>query len=138
VWTGLRHVGDDAVDVRIRVDGRKWYKGPATCVLLGNVGTITGGVRVFEDAEPDDGRLGVGVATAEGALQWARTMARVAIGRSEASPFVEVTRAQRIDVRFAKPVLYELDGGERGRVVRLKAKIVPGALTVATVDPARQ
>src|SRR4051794_5169119 len=42
VWTGLRHVGDKPVGVRVRVDGHKWYAGKATCVLLGNVGTITG------------------------------------------------------------------------------------------------
>ena len=54
------------------------------------------------------------------------------------APFVEVTRARRIDVRFTKPMVYELDGGERGRAKRLKARIVPGALVVATGDPARQ
>lgn len=137
VWTGLRHVGDDAVGVRIRVDGEKWYAGPATCVLLGNVSTITGGVQVFDSAEPDDGWMHVGVTTAEGAAQWARTMARIALDRSEKSPFVQVTRGRRIDVRFSEPLVYELDGGERGRTDRLKARVVPGAVRVAVGDPAR-
>jgi len=135
VWTGLRHVGDEAVGVRIRVDGEQWYAGPASCVLLGNVSTITGGIRVFDGAEPGDGVLHVGVTTAEGAMQWARTMARVALDRSEKSPFVEITRGRRIDVRFDRSMIYELDGGERGRAKRLKAKAVPGALIVG-VDPA--
>jgi diacylglycerol kinase family enzyme len=138
VWTGLRHVGDEAVGVRIRVDGEKWYAGPATCVLLGNVSTITGGITVFDGAEPGDGWLHVGVTTAEGALEWARTMARVAVDRTEKSPFVQVTRARRIDVRFARPMRYELDGGERGRAKRLRAKAAPGALVVAVGDPARR
>jgi diacylglycerol kinase (ATP) len=139
IWTGMRHLDDNAVDIRVDVDGEKWYKGPATCVLLGNVGTITGGVKVFDRAEPDDGMLNIGVATAENAMQWARTMARVAVDRSEASPFVQVTRGQRIDVKFAKPMIYELDGGERGKATKkLKAKVVPGGLTVATGDPAQQ
>jgi diacylglycerol kinase family enzyme len=137
IWTGLRHVGDDAVGVRIGVDGQKWYEGPATCVLLGSVSNITGGIRVFDGAEPDDGRLHVGVTTAKGAAQWARTMARVALDRSEHSPFVQVTQGRRIDVRFDRPMVYELDGGERGKAKRLKARIAPGALKVAVGGPAR-
>lgn len=134
VWTGMRHVGDEAVGVRIKVDGHKWYKGPATCVLLGNVSAITGGVDVFEGAQPDDGRLHLGVATAQGAGQWARTMARVAFDRSEDSPFVEVTQGHEIEMRFTEPMVYELDGGERGKAKRLVAKVRPGALVVAAPD----
>lgn len=138
VWTGLRHVGDEAVGVRVRVDGEDWYAGPATCVLLGNVSTITGGITVFDGAQPDDGKLHVGITTAQGAAQWARTMARVALDRSEQSPFVRVAKGRRIDVRFDRPMVYELDGGERGRAKRLKAKAAPGALVVTVGDPARR
>ena len=66
VLTGLRHVRDEPVPTKIRVDGRKWFDGPTTCVLFGNVGTITGGIRAFDDARPDDGLLDVGVVTATG------------------------------------------------------------------------
>jgi diacylglycerol kinase (ATP) len=102
VLTGLRHVRDKQVPTKIRVDGRKWFDGPATCVLFGNVGTITGGIRAFDDARPDDGYLDVGVAGARGALQWARTLGRVAAGRSERSPFVEMTQGRVIDVKFGR------------------------------------
>jgi diacylglycerol kinase (ATP) len=129
VLTGLHHVRDKPVRTKIRVDGRKWFDGPATCVLFGNVGTITGGIRAFDDARPDDGYLDVGVVTARGALQWARTLGRAAAGRSEFSPFVEVTHGRVIDVKFAEPLAYELDGGERGSSKRLKAAVVPAALT---------
>jgi diacylglycerol kinase (ATP) len=129
VLTGLRHVRDEPVPTKIRVDGRKWFDGPATCVLFGNVGTITGGIRAFDDARPDDGYLDVGVTTARGALQWARTLGRAAAGRSERSPFVEMTQGRVIDVKFAEPLTYELDGGERGSSKRLQATVVPAALT---------
>lgn len=130
IWTGLRHVGDGTVPVKIRVDGRKWFKGDASCVLLGNVSTITGGIRAFDDAEPDDGRLELGVTTADGALQWARTMGRMAVGRTEKSPFVRLTQARKVDVRFGRDTAYELDGGERGATRRLKVRVVPGAVTL--------
>lgn len=136
LWTGLRHVKDDAVPVKVDIDGTKWFDGKASCVLLGNVGTITGGIRAFDDARPDDGWMEVGVATAEGALAWARTLGRMAAGRSDRSPFVQVTRARAADITFGTPMMYELDGGARDTVRRLKARIDPGALTVCVPEPA--
>ena len=130
VLTGLGHVRDEPVPTKIRVDGRKWFDGPATCVLFGNVGTITGGIRAFDDARPDDGYLDIAVATAQGALQWARTFGRAAADRTDRSPFVEMTQGRAIDVKFAEPLEYELDGGQRGSSKRLRAKIIPAALTV--------
>ncbi|RKR90862.1 YegS/Rv2252/BmrU family lipid kinase [Micromonospora pisi] len=135
VWTGLRHVRDKAVPVRIRVDGEKWFKGTASCVLLGNVSTITGGIEAFDDARPDNGRLEVGVATGEGMLDWARTLGRMAVGRTDRSPLVETVQARRVDIRFDEPTTYELDGGAVGTSRRLKARVVPGAITVCVPGP---
>lgn len=135
VWTGLRHVKDGAIPMKIRLDGTKWFDGRASCVLLGNVGTITGGIRAFDDARPDDGWLEVGVATAEGALAWARTLGRMAVGRSDRSPFVRITRAKVADIQFGAPVVYELDGGARDTAKRLKVRVKPGALTLCVPKP---
>ncbi|MDR7278414.1 diacylglycerol/lipid kinase family protein [Catenuloplanes atrovinosus] len=130
VWTGLRHIQDDPAPTRVVVDGTTWFEGDASCVLFGNVSTITGGIKAFDDAKPDDGWLDVGVATSQNAIEWARTLGRMALGRSDRSPFVQITRAKRVDVRFSQPTLYELDGGDRSMTRKLKAKVVPGAITV--------
>src|SRR5439155_1214879 len=130
VWTGMRKVGDQAVPVEVRVDGNDWFDGRATCVLLGNVGKITGGVPAFPDARPDDGRLDVGVSTAQGALQWARTLGRMVTGQARRSPFVHTTRAAKVEVRLGAALPYELDGGARDETTRLTAKAVPQAITV--------
>ncbi|MFC0506798.1 diacylglycerol/lipid kinase family protein [Micromonospora costi] len=130
VWTGLRHVRGELVHTRIRVDGVTWFEGEASCVLFGNVGTITGGIPAFDDARPDDGYLEVGVSTASGAIDWARTLGRMAAGRSAKSPFVRITRGRKVKVRLAAPRTYELDGGARGAVRKLSVRSVPGALTV--------
>ncbi|WP_260723405.1 diacylglycerol/lipid kinase family protein [Dactylosporangium roseum] len=129
--TAARHVGDDPVLATVELDGERWFEGPATCVLFGNIGTISGGVEAFDDASPFDGRLDVGVSTAKGALQWARTLGRMALGRTETSPFAEVASARKVRVTFAEPVLLELDGGSRKPVRKLKARAVPAAVTVA-------
>ncbi|MFI7614675.1 diacylglycerol/lipid kinase family protein [Nonomuraea terrae] len=130
VRAAVRHVGGPRVPMKVKIDGTSWFEGRASCLLLGNVGTITGGIEAFDDARPDDGWLEVGVSTAKGPVQWARVLGRMASGRSDGSPFVRVTRARKVSARFASPLTYELDGGDRGATTRLKAKAVPGALTV--------
>jgi YegS/Rv2252/BmrU family lipid kinase len=130
VWTGLRHLDDAAPKAKIKIDGNDWFSDEATCVLVGNVSMITGGITAFDDAKPDDGWLDVGVATARGATQWARTMGRMAVGRSEESPFVHMTRARRIDVKLQKPLTYELDGGSRDKVKKIRVEVAPAAVKV--------
>jgi diacylglycerol kinase (ATP) len=134
VWAGLRHTRSRAVPTTITIDETAWFEGNASCVLLGNVGTITGGIRAFDDARPDDGWLDVGVATAEGIVQWARTLGRMAVGRSARSPFVRITRARKVDVKLGSPVRYELDGGARGKTRHLKASVVREAITVCVPE----
>jgi diacylglycerol kinase (ATP) len=128
VVSGSRNLREDAFDAEIEVDGTEWFDGRATCILLGNVGELFGGVEVFPDAEPDDGQLELGVVTAEGIAQWARTLARTATGDPTRSPFVRATKARRVKVGLDRKVRYELDGGDRAKVRDFKAKIEPGAL----------
>ncbi|MEU4688079.1 YegS/Rv2252/BmrU family lipid kinase [Actinoplanes sp. NPDC023714] len=130
VWTGIRHVNGDAPRAKIKVDGVDWFDDEASCVLIGNVGTITGGIQAFDDAVPDDGWLDVGVATAQGALQWARALGTMAVGRSDSSPFVRMTRARRVDVKLESKLEYELDGGARAKTRKFTASVVPGAVKV--------
>lgn len=134
VRAGVRSVRGPTVEAKITVDGAVWYRGPASCVLLGNVGRITGGIPAFDDAEPDDGLLEVGVTTADGVLDWARTLGRMALGRSEKSPFVRITRGRKVKVMLGAPLPYELDGGARGEVRSFRAAVAPGALTVRVPD----
>jgi diacylglycerol kinase (ATP) len=129
-WTGLRHVAGTASTMKVTVDGTKWFRGEAGCVLLGNVGTVAGGIRAFRDARPDDGWLEVGVTTAQSRLQWARALGRVAVGRAERSPLIRITRGREIDVKLRQPMAYELDGGARGDTTRLAVRVVPSAITI--------
>lgn len=133
-WTGARHLARARSAMRIEVDGTDWFDGRASCVLLGNVGRITGGVPAFDDSRPDDGWLEVGVTTAEGPVQWARTLGRMAVSRSDRSPFVRITRARKVVVHLDEPRAYELDGGDRGVTNKVKAKVVAGGLTVCVPD----
>jgi diacylglycerol kinase (ATP) len=129
-WTGLRATRAGRQKMTVAVDGRQWFEGEASCVLVGNFGTITGGIKAFDDAEPDDGRLEVGVITAAGPWQWGRVLGRAALGRSDKSPLVTMTGGTEVDVRLDKKMPYELDGGARAATRRLKVRIEPMAITV--------
>jgi YegS/Rv2252/BmrU family lipid kinase len=130
VWTGARSVRVKPFEARIEVDGKKWYRGQASCILVGNVGELFGGVEAFADARPDDGSLELGVVTAHGAVEWMRTIARAAIDTASASPYTETTSARRIRIRLDRKVPYELDGGDRTKVRDLRIRLEPGAVRV--------
>jgi len=70
------------------------------------------------------------VCTAQGAFEWSRTLGRMVAGQPNKSPFVRTTRAKAVDVKMDVPMTYELDGGARDAVKRLKASIAPAAITV--------
>jgi diacylglycerol kinase (ATP) len=138
VWTGAKNIRRTSAKTKIRVDGHKWFKGRAACVLVGNVGRLFGGITVFRDARPDDGRLDVGVVTAEGLWQWARTLGRVALGDPEASPFVKTTTARSIEVRLDRKLPYELDGGDRAKETKLEFEVEPGAVTICVPEEVKR
>jgi diacylglycerol kinase (ATP) len=130
VWTGSQNLRAKPFRAEIEVDGAGWYKGKASCILLGNVGKLFGGVEAFEDARPDDGKLELGVVTAEGMLEWSRMIARAAVGRGDKSPFAQTTKARSVKVKLNRKILYELDGGDRTKVKAFKVKVEPGAVSV--------
>ncbi len=125
LFAGAKNLNARRARAIIEVDGRRFYKGRVSCVLVGNVAKILGGVEVFGGARPDDGLLELGLVTAKNPAEWARVLGRVAQGRAGESPFIELTRGERFRIRFNRPMPYELDGGARGTVKELRIKVHP-------------
>lgn len=130
VLTGIRSVTDAAFKVRVAVDGDRFYKGIAGSVIVGNVGRVLGGVKAFDSASPTDGVLDVAVVTATSAPQWGRVLARAVAGKTAKSKHVQMTSGRTIDIRLKSRRLYQVDGGDREDVKKLKVVVKPGALTV--------
>jgi diacylglycerol kinase (ATP) len=135
---GAAKLNADSFEAKIKIDGTRWYKGPASCILMGNVGDLFGGIEVFADARPDDGLLDIGVLTSEGPVQLVRAAARTAVGSAEKSPFVRVTQGSSVRVKLDRKVRYELDGGDRKKVKSFKVDVEPGAITVCVPRAARE
>jgi diacylglycerol kinase (ATP) len=134
LWSGARALRAGVVKAQVDVDGERWFAGRLSCLLVGNVGTILAGIQAFDHASPSDGRLDVGVVTAEGPVQWVRALTRTAFGRADRSPFVRTTSGHKIRVRLERKLPYELDGGTRKPTKRLRLDVEPGAVIVAVPE----
>lgn len=130
VWTGARNLRAASARVRVEVDGGLWFVGRAGCVLVGNVGTLIGGLEAFPDARIDSGHLEVGVVEATTATQWLRVLTRTALSRAERSPLVRTTTATALHVTLDRALPYELDGGDRDRTSELQITLHPAAVTL--------
>jgi YegS/Rv2252/BmrU family lipid kinase len=135
VWTGAKHLREKPFRAKIKVDGARWYDGDASCILMGNVGKLFGGVEAFEDAHPDDGVLELGVVSAEGVREWAGTVARAVVGTAASSPHAFTTKAHSVRIKLDRKVLYEIDGGDRKKTRKLHVDVEPNAVQICVPVP---
>jgi diacylglycerol kinase (ATP) len=130
VWTGAKHIREKPFRAKIEVDGARWYDGDASCILFGNVGKLFGGVEAFEDAHPDDGVLELGVVSADGIREWAGTVARAVVGTAAKSPHAFTTKVHSVRIKLDRKVPYEIDGGDRKKVRKLRVEVEPEAVQI--------
>lgn len=151
VLSALRHLNDPGVRLTVRIDGGRRRRRHARMVVIGNVGTLQGGLPLLPTARPDSGLLEVVLFDPRGPVGWITAAGHLAsrllhrrvptppgpaaatgapAGHSEAGGALEYFSATRIDVRCAVPQPRELDGDAVRDGVRLTAEIEPGALRV--------
>lgn len=116
--------------VKVKVDGTTLVDDRASCVLVGNLGTLKGGLEAFPAARPDDGLLDVAVISASGVGQWAGLLWTAVRGKPGASSHVCFAQGRRIDVSLKREHRYELDGGSVRKDDRLKFRVQPASLHV--------
>lgn len=119
----------DRVSIELVVDGAT-HRTDGVGVLVGNVGTLQGGIDVLPDAQPDDGVLDVAVLRPTGVRGWTGLLLRL-IGRRQPPPWelLQFT-AKEVRITLPHPVAAEADGDlldERAQVV---ARVLPNALMV--------
>jgi YegS/Rv2252/BmrU family lipid kinase len=128
--SGLKAMRARSVRMKIRVDDEVWFTGKATCALIGNIGTVTGGLRVFARASPSDGQLDVGVFTPKTVWQWAKVLVHEVAGRAGDSSQIRTMRGKKIVIDLERKRPYELDGGARPRTNRLEVRVQARAITL--------
>ncbi len=115
---------------RVTVDRELFFEGPATCVLVGNVGTLKGGVQAFPEASVTDGVLDLAVLTAAGMKEWAGVMVAALRQRQHVAAHVQMGRGCEIVVELDGKHRFELDGGMKGRTKRLELVVRPASLVL--------
>lgn len=130
VFSGLRNLRTSLVGTDVTVDGHSWFTGRASMVLVGNFGTISGGVEVFPDAEPDDGLLDVAVMSASSPIEWARVAWNLIRRRTGKLDLVRRTTGRTIEIRQQEPRMYELDGEDRDPTTHLEITVESQAVAV--------
>lgn len=144
VLSAVRHLGDPRMRLSIRVDSEPVRERRARMVVIGNVGTLQGGLPLLPDARPDSGRLEVVLLDPRGARGWLAAAghlgSRILPGRAARTPggargavaggALEYFSAARVEIRFAKPQPRELDGDVVGSGTRITAEVEPGALRI--------
>lgn len=132
----------EVIDVRISEDGGEPSAATAHTLLVGNCGTVQGGITLLPDADPSDGELDVLVLDAEGIGGWMDTMRnmlwdnglkRLFPGggeRAESSESTSHHRVRALTVELAEPREIEIDGDVVGAASHLAFEVQPGALRV--------
>jgi YegS/Rv2252/BmrU family lipid kinase len=120
----------EAFEMRVDVDDKQVFEGPASCVLVGNIGTLKGGVEAFPNASPCDGVLDVAVVTATGLKAWAGLMANAVRHRQHLARHADLWAGRSISVHTDAKHRFELDGGVRGKAKNLDFDVVPHSLIV--------
>jgi hypothetical protein len=116
-----------AADITVRVDGRAWFSGRATTVVVAN-GQFLRRADLVPRGHPGDGWTEVQVYALP---RRARTgmRRRLPTGTHVPHPDVRAGRARRVEVEIARRRLpVEVDGHRRGRTDRLAVTLIPAAV----------
>ena len=128
VLSALRHLRERPVRMALRADGgppqRRWASG----VIVGNVGSLQGNVRLLPDAVPDDGVLDVAVLAASGWTGWLWLAADVLLRRKTGRVAHLTCRELTVQAGRARP--WEVDREVAGTTRQLRVTLEPGCLLV--------
>ncbi len=94
-------------------------------VLVGNCGSVTGGLEVFPEAKPDDGKLDVAILSATNLREWSSVIWRLVRGKQQRQELVARFTGTTVSVALAEPMPYQLDGEDRPPVTALTFGIEP-------------
>lgn len=102
----------------------------AASVIVGNCGTLTGGIELMPDAHLDDGKLDAVVVSPRGVFGWAAVIGAVATRDRSGHRRLVRRASHKMTVTCDRSVEAQLDGDAVGKRSRVKAWVEPGALKV--------
>jgi diacylglycerol kinase (ATP) len=111
VVAGMRHISFPAVEVELTVDDKPPVVRKARAIMIGNVGTLTGGFTLLPEATPDDGRFELALVSPGRITDWPRVAYRVMARRHRVDQHLEFMSGRKVRVRILdRSVPRQLDG----------------------------
>ncbi len=119
--------------VKVRLDGKNWYDGPAYIVAVANGQSFGHGMRVAPNARYDDGLFDVVLVEGMPRARILRALNTVYSGAHIYRGDVHVSQARQVEVEHAggEPLPLDLDG-EAAQVGRVRFEVLQAALSVLT------
>lgn len=130
VFAGLRALRGHRTRLTLTFDGGEPLRRRSRTVVVGNSGTLLGGLVLMPSAAVDDGQLDVVNISPKGVAGWVAVAVRVMTRRRHGHPRVEHWQASAVDVTADEPQPAQVDGDPIGDVTRLRIRVEPQALVV--------
>ncbi len=134
----------EVVDIRVSLDGKPVEDERAHTLIVGNCGTLQGGLTLLPDADPADGELDLLVLHDDGVAGWFDTMRnmvwdnglkRLLTGggedqRAGSSDATTHRRLKTLTIELDEPRVFEVDGDDLEETTRIEITIQPNAIRI--------
>ncbi|HWU22700.1 MAG TPA: diacylglycerol kinase family protein [Nocardioides sp.] len=131
VLSGLKALMFPTMRLEISVDDGPWTKHRARTCVIGNVGSLQGGMNLIPDAAIDDGQLDVVMLYPRKFLSWIPIVVRILSRREErAGESVARMTGRKVAVRASTEVPRQLDGDIIGAGRELTMECIHGRVLV--------
>lgn len=135
----------EVVPFSLTIDDGETVEERAHTMLVGNCGTIQGGITLLPAAQPDDGELDLLLLRADNAASWFNAMGNMvwdnglkrlitgAVGTGRAAESSDSTvhlRGRKVHCELPEATPFEIDGDQIGSVTEFEVTIHPGALRI--------
>ena len=134
VISGLRALRGRSMRVSLTLDEGPPMRRRTRTVLVGNSGTLLGGLVLMPKALLDDGILDVVSIAPNSIAGWIAVLGRVLSKRSRGHERVEHWQARSIVIQNDSPQPTQLDGDPVGDARELRIHVAPGAVVVRVPD----
>lgn len=130
VMSASKHLGDNSFQASVTIDAGEPESCDARTVIVGNCGTLTGGIVLLPDAVIDDGLLDVAILTPQSLADWTALAGRVLVGKEADGPSIERLQGRQVELTAQPAQLVEVDGDVLEKGTRVTISIDPATLIV--------